>query len=64
MEKIGFNSQLLLSEIGLNTDSSHSTRFHKTVRFSRSKSSRFYMKKIWLSMFYSIRVGKAVFLKK
>ncbi len=56
--KIGFNCQLLLSEIGLNTDSSHSTWFHKTVRFSRSKSSRFYMKKIWLSMFYSIQVGK------
>lgn len=28
MDKMGFNSQLLLSEIGLNTDSSHSTRFH------------------------------------
>ena len=27
--KIGFNCQLLLSEIGLTTDSSHSTWFHK-----------------------------------
>ena len=67
MGKIGFNCQLLLSEIGLTTDSSHSTWFHKTARFSRSKSSRFYMKKIWLSMFYSIQVGEepdSVFLKK
>ena len=39
MGKIGFNCQLLLSEIGLTTDSSHSTWFHKTVRFSRSKAS-------------------------
>lgn len=58
MGKIGFSCQLSLSEIGLTTDSSHSTWFHKTARFSRSKSSRFYMKKIWLSMFYSIRVGE------
>lgn len=29
MGKIGFNCQLLLSEIGLTTDSSHSTWFHK-----------------------------------
>ena len=58
MGKIGFNCQLLL-EIGLTTDSNHSTCFHKTVRFSRSKSSRFSMNK-----FYSIRVGEAVFLKK
>ena len=67
MGKIGFNCQLPLSEIGLTTDSSHSTWFHKTARFSRSKSSRFYMKKIWLSMFYSIQVGEetdSVFLKK
>ncbi|KVH89157.1 hypothetical protein Ccrd_008862, partial [Cynara cardunculus var. scolymus] len=48
--------QLSLSEIGLTTDSSHSTWFHKTTRFSRSKSSKFYMKKIWLSVFYSIRI--------
>ena len=51
----------------MNTDSSHNTWFHKTVRFSRSKSSRFSMKKIWLSMFYSIRIGKepvSVFLKR
>ncbi|KAJ9535423.1 LOW QUALITY PROTEIN: hypothetical protein OSB04_un001449 [Centaurea solstitialis] len=40
---------LSLSEIGLTTDSSHSTWFHKTTRFSRSKSS---------SVFYSIRVGE------
>lgn len=39
MGKMGFNCQLLLSEIGLTTDSSHSTWFHKTVRFSRSKAS-------------------------
>ena len=39
MGKIGFNCQLPLSEIGLTTDSSHSTWFHKTVRFSRSKAS-------------------------
>ncbi|KAJ9559819.1 hypothetical protein OSB04_004979 [Centaurea solstitialis] len=58
MGKIGFSCQLSLSEIGLTTDSSHSTWFHKTTRFSRSKSSRFYMKKIWLSVFYSIRVGE------
>ena len=37
MGKIGFNCQLFLSEIGLTTDSSHSTWFQKTVRFSRSK---------------------------
>ena len=42
MGKIGFSCQLSLSEIGLTTDSSHSTWFHKTTRFSRSKSSRFY----------------------
>lgn len=67
MGKIGFSCQLSLSEIGLTTDSSHSTWFHKTTRFSRSKSSRFYMKKIWLSVFYSIRVGEEtdpVLLKK
>ncbi|KAL8200705.1 hypothetical protein R6Q57_012044 [Mikania cordata] len=58
MGKIGFSCQLSLSEIGLTTDSSHSTWFHKTTLFSRSKSSRFYMKKIWLSVFYSIRVGE------
>lgn len=68
-EKLGVNCQPFLSEIGLTTDSSHSTWFHKTVRFYRSKSSRvlFYMKKIWLSMFYSIRVGEepnSVFLKE
>ena len=39
MGKIGFNCQLLLSEIGLTTDSSHSTWFHKIIRFSRSKAS-------------------------
>ena len=39
MGKIGFNCQLLLSEIGLTTDSSHSTWFHKTIRFSLSKAS-------------------------
>jgi hypothetical protein len=64
---MGFNCQLLLSEIGLTTDSSHSTSFIKSVRFSRSKSSRFYMKKILFSMFYSILVGEepdSVFLKK
>jgi len=69
MGKIGFNCQLLLSEIGLATDSSHSTWFHKrkSVRFFRSKSSRFYMKKILFSMFYSILVGEepdSVLLKK
>lgn len=67
MGKIGFSCQLSLSEIGLTTDSSHSTWFHKTTRFYRSKSSRFYMKKIWLSVFYSIRVGEEpdpVLLKK
>ena len=37
MGKIGFNCQLLLSEIGLTTDSSNSTWFHKTVWFYRSK---------------------------
>jgi hypothetical protein len=58
MGQIGFNCQLPLSEIGLTTDSSHSTWFHKTARFSRSKSSRFSMQKIWLSMFYSIQVGE------
>ena len=57
MEKMGFNCQLLLSEIGLTTDSSHST-FIKSVRFFRSKSNRFYMKKILFSMFYSILVGE------
>jgi hypothetical protein len=64
MGKIGFNCQLLLSKIGLTTDLSHNTRFHKPYR---SKSSRFYMKKIWLSMFYSIRLGEEpilVFFKK
>nr|YP_010514712.1 hypothetical protein RF15 [Ostericum maximowiczii]YP_010514725.1 hypothetical protein RF15 [Ostericum maximowiczii]YP_010514799.1 hypothetical protein RF15 [Ostericum muliense]YP_010514812.1 hypothetical protein RF15 [Ostericum muliense]YP_010514973.1 hypothetical protein RF15 [Ostericum sieboldii]YP_010514986.1 hypothetical protein RF15 [Ostericum sieboldii]YP_010515060.1 hypothetical protein RF15 [Ostericum huadongense]YP_010515073.1 hypothetical protein RF15 [Ostericum huadongense]UXL len=70
MIKVGFSCQLSLSEIGLTTDSSHSTWctwFHKTARFSRSKSSRFYMKKVWLSMFYSIRVGEEpdpILLKK
>ncbi|NP_054981.1 hypothetical protein SpolCp096 (plastid) [Spinacia oleracea] len=54
MGKFGFNCQLLLSEIGFTTDLNHSTCFHKSVRFSRSKSSRFYMKKIWLGMFYLI----------
>ena len=39
MGKIGFNCQLLLLKIGLTTDLSHSTRFHKTVQFSQSKSS-------------------------
>ncbi|KAL9411468.1 hypothetical protein AB3S75_045130 [Citrus x aurantiifolia] len=58
MGKIGFNCQLLL-EIGLTTDSNHSTCFHITVRFSRSKSSRFSMNK-----FYSIQVGEAGILKK
>jgi hypothetical protein len=58
MGKSGFSCQLSLSEIGLTTDSSHSTWFQKTARFSRSKSSRFSMKKIWLSMLYSIRVGE------
>lgn len=58
MGKIGFSCQLSLSEIGLTTDSSPSTWFQKTARFSRSKSSRFSMKKIWLSMLYSIRVGE------
>lgn len=64
---MGFNCQLLLSEIGLTTDSSHSTCFIKSVRFSRSKSSRFYRKKILFSMFYSILVGEepdSVLLKK
>lgn len=67
MGKIGFNCQLLLSEIGLTTDSSHNG-FIKSVRFSRSKSSRFSMKKIFFfSMFYSILVGEepdSVLLKK
>lgn len=58
MGKIGFSCQLSLSEIGLTAYSAHSTWFHKTTRFYRSKSSRFYMKKIWLSVFYSIRVGE------
>lgn len=31
MGKIGFHFQPLLSEIGLTTDSSHSTWFHKSV---------------------------------
>jgi hypothetical protein len=35
--KIGFNCQLLLSKIGLTTDSSHSTWFQKSIWFSRSK---------------------------
>ena len=38
MGKIGFNCQRLLSEIELTTDFSHSTWFHKTVRFSQSKA--------------------------
>nr|CAD1825732.1 unnamed protein product [Ananas comosus var. bracteatus] len=38
-------------------DSSHSTGFIKSVRFFQSKLSRFYMKKILFSMFYSIREG-------
>ncbi|KAF4359812.1 hypothetical protein G4B88_020333 [Cannabis sativa] len=37
MGKIRFNCQLFLSKIGSTTDSSHSTWFHKTVQFSRSK---------------------------
>jgi len=65
--KIGFNCQLFLSKIGLTTDSSHSTWFQRSIWFSWSKWSRFYMKKILLSMFYSIQVGEdpdSVFLKK
>lgn len=67
MGKIGFSCQLSLSEIRIDYGLSHSTWFHKTTRFSRSKSSRFYIKKIWLSVFYSIRVGEEpdpVLLKK
>jgi len=41
MGKIGFNCQPVLSKIGLTMDSSHSTWFLKSVRFSRSKSSGF-----------------------
>ena len=39
MGKIRFNCQLLLSKIGLTTNLSPITWFHKTVRFSRSKAS-------------------------
>nr|YP_010517968.1 hypothetical protein ON926_pgp032 [Stenocereus thurberi]UXN84234.1 hypothetical protein [Stenocereus thurberi] len=58
MVNFGFNCQLLLSEIGLTMDLSHSTCFHKSVRFSRSKSSRFYMNEEDLARHVLFDIGR------
>ncbi|KAJ9535338.1 LOW QUALITY PROTEIN: hypothetical protein OSB04_un001553 [Centaurea solstitialis] len=57
--KIGFSCQTV--PIGNRIDygmSSHCTWFHKYTTIFRIKFSRFLMKKIWPSVFYSIRVGE------
>lgn len=69
MGKIGFHCQLLLSEIGLTTDSSHSTWFHKIRTIFPIYIEQVLHEEDFalLGMFYSIRVGEepdSVLLKK
>ncbi|KAJ8438030.1 LOW QUALITY PROTEIN: hypothetical protein Cgig2_030011 [Carnegiea gigantea] len=58
MGNFGFNCQLLLSEIRLTMDLSHSTCFRKSVRFFRSKSSRSYVNEEDLARHVLFDIGR------